>query len=509
MRGVVMAKSKKKNYLQFKQDFTIGDLQRLVAERDDALAQYYVGHERFLARAQNRNDPASVFIGPKGIGKSAILQMIRLTEDAHGNSERVIEVAPDDLAFNALVNIKARTPLLSAPGENHWLFKSLWDYVLIVAIVEKEEHDRGRLTKLIQSLLGGRGGKEQSQLLRITLGDDGVQKRSMTDKMLALIEAIQLQGAYGELSGAAEIKLREANPTSEDLRLLQLINNVAKELPNQLSHDYYILIDDLDLHWQGTPLQNAFLGTLFYSMRKLSFSSRLKFVVSLRNNIFREIDLEERDKFADLVCEVSWQKSAIREMIEKRLEFTLNVKANEVWDGLFPDGAFSLLWQSTNGMPREMIRLAVNCVATAQENGHSTISSEDISTATRHFSNERLVDLASDYRYHFPHLQFVCRKFAGGRPEFDIEYLREVAFHVASNRPAGEEIQVGWAERGIDDPLGFARTLLESGFLLLKSGRDAKPRDPSPDDITQIDERNWFAIHPMYSKGLEVHGSHQ
>jgi hypothetical protein len=300
--------------------------------------------------------------------------------------------------------------------------------------------------------------------------------------------------------------LREHQPQSEDLKLLQLINNVAKGLPERLRHEYFILIDDLDLHWQGTPLQNAFLGTLFYSMRKLSFTTKLKFVVSLRNNIFRQIDLEERDKFSDLVCEVKWQKASVKEMVEKRLHFALNVQLHEVWDGLFEADAFDRIWKQTNGMPREVIRLAIGCVSAAQENGHTTITGEDIDIASRRFSSERLVDLASDCRYLYPGLQQVCKSFCGGKPEFNIERVREVAFELAQlSKASGQEPT--WAEVGFEAPLEFAKCLLRCGFLLLKTGRDGKAKEPAPEEVDDIDETNWYAIHPMYAKGQEVHGS--
>jgi len=99
---------KRKATLPFRSGFGIGDLEKTVAERDDLLVNYYVGQEKYVSRALNRDDEAAVFIGPKGIGKSAILQMVRLDQIASGNSSRIIEIAPDDLAFNALVNIGDR-----------------------------------------------------------------------------------------------------------------------------------------------------------------------------------------------------------------------------------------------------------------------------------------------------------------------------------------------------------------------------------------------------------------
>src|SRR3990172_8139339 len=142
---------KERDYLAFKPDHGYGDLERIIAEEDDMLACYYVGHDLYFARAHSRDDPASVFIGPKGVGKSAVLQMVRLEEEGHGNTDRIIEIAPDDLAFNALLQIQDRSPLLQTPGDNRWLFKSLWDYVLCVAILEREHGDRRAIEQALKN----------------------------------------------------------------------------------------------------------------------------------------------------------------------------------------------------------------------------------------------------------------------------------------------------------------------------------------------------------------------
>ena len=73
----------------------IVDLGRLVAEEDQNLKSYYVGREFYLNRALDMTDPVIFFMGPKGIGKSAVLQMIRL-EKSH-DINRIINISPDDL----------------------------------------------------------------------------------------------------------------------------------------------------------------------------------------------------------------------------------------------------------------------------------------------------------------------------------------------------------------------------------------------------------------------------
>jgi hypothetical protein len=110
-------------------------LGHLRAEDDANLATYYVSNGGFLERALSYEDPAIFFRGPKGIGKSAILKMVELTYSAEPS--RIIRISPDDLAFAALANIDADTPFIKKAVSTQWLFKSLWNYILSVRLLER------------------------------------------------------------------------------------------------------------------------------------------------------------------------------------------------------------------------------------------------------------------------------------------------------------------------------------------------------------------------------------
>ncbi len=480
-----------------------------MAEGDDLLSHYYVGDDLYLVRTRSRDDKASVFIGPKGVGKSAILQMVRLSEGAGGNQERIIEVAPDDLAFNALIQVHDRSPLLKTPGDNRWLFKSLWDYVLCVAILEREHGNRHGIEQALRKWFGGKHEQEQQRLLKAAIDDSGI-KRSMTEKMLSLVEEIEIQGSFAGAGGGIKVKAQQSDSgihQGSDLNTLQLINNVAKELPTHLNHEYFVLIDDLDLHWKGTDLQNAFLGSLFLSLRKLSFSRNIKFVVSLRKRIFRRVDIEERDKFSHMVCELHWTSEQVREMTERRLAHSLSIERHEIWSQLFPADGFKRLLGNTNGMPREVLRLAVDCVKEAKRVRHTRVEPGDMEHAIRTFSENRLDDLSSDHLHTLPGLRMVTQQFIGGKKEFDTEHLREIAFRLASRTLSDSVTMPDWIGAGIDDPADFSRRLVMAGFLLVKDGRHDEPHEIDEDDLQSIDEHNWYAIHPMYTAGLQLEGT--
>lgn len=493
------------NFLLFRSGFGQGDLDTLVAEHDEHLPQYYVGHDRYVDRALSREGKATFFVGPKGAGKSAVLQMVRTERRARGDGARIIDVSPDDLAFNALVNINVQTPLLSEAGNNMWLFTALWDFVLSVEVLRREEPSSAGLLGLLDKLLGDRFVTEKSKLLSLSLSDDGTAT-SMTDKMLALVRAVEMEGGYGE--ARAKVKIDTATDPrrgTEDLKLLQLINNIAKQLPNKVRNEYSVLIDDLDLHWVGTDLQNHFLGAMFLSIRKLSREGKIRFAVSLRKNIYKAIHLEERDKFSDMVVDVVWTKQDVQAMVSKRLAFVFNIAEGKVFENMFFPEAFEKIWDATSGIPREVIRLSTLCVRQAIQGGSKSVRATDFEQAVVDFSDERIDDLGSQFRTQHPGLAIVLKSFRGRPKEFGADVVSEVAFTVYERTAdADRKERYGWAIQGVEQPLGLARILLQTGALLFKEHRRAKARPPRDEDLDVLNAENWFAIHPMYAASLDL-----
>lgn len=500
--------AKAKNHLKFRQDFNIGHLETTVAEEDPNLSMYYVSAETFVARALDREDKASVFIGPKGVGKSAVLQMVRCDQRASGNAARIIEVKPDDLAFNALVNVDRTSPILSTAKKNQFLFTALWNYVLCTEVLRNEATPSSTVGMLLQSIFGERHKKEQSQLLKLAESDG--RPTTMTDKMLALVDAVHLEGGAGGFEGKASVELREpaSSKNAGDLKLLQLINNVAKALPTKINHEYFILIDDLDLHWTGSELQNAFLGALFFSIRRLSADRKIKFVVSLRRNIYREVHLEERDKFSSYVVRVSWARDSVKRMIQRRLAFVFNTSESQIWGGMFESGAFDQIWNHTDGMPREAIRLVAHCILAAKTDSATSVGASHLSEGLLSFSEDRLDELGSLHQHEYPELAILFRQFRGRRKEFDLETIQESCFALTElSLPPEQCDRLSWATNGFEYPLSVARVLLRIGFLLLKDGRSAIAKPASEEDILLLDKTRWFSVHAMYQFGLGLDGA--
>src|SRR4051794_34081209 len=106
-----MSRNKKhRNFLTDNGRVKVLNLGHIVAEHDGSLMLYYVARERFVDRALDFNDPVMFFVGPKGAGKSAVLQMVRLINAE--DPSVIVNISPDDLAFSSLANVQATTPIM-------------------------------------------------------------------------------------------------------------------------------------------------------------------------------------------------------------------------------------------------------------------------------------------------------------------------------------------------------------------------------------------------------------
>ncbi len=473
-----------------------------MAEEDPRLADFYVRPDRYVDRALSFDDPAVFFVGPKGAGKSAVLQMVRNRKAS--DADRLINISPDDLAFSALAQAKADIPLLPNAPQNQFIFKSLWDYVLSLEVIRRECRDRNAVLALLKKLFRATS-PQANRLLQLSVSADG-KPCSLSERILQLISevGVSIQVAGAKISGNVVV---DSGPGGSPHELLSLVNSVSKNLGNEIKKEYHVLIDDLDLHWTNEPTQNAFLEALFQSLRKLN-SGRLKFAVALRERIYRSLPLEDKDKFRDRICRVDWDADTVRDMVAMRLAAATGIGPEQVWGKLLPERAYAALMKRTGRRPREMIRLAALCIETAKSEGHRCVEDGDVGMAITRFSEEKLEDLASEINYQYRGFDRLARKLRGGPKAFSRGRVEELAMEIAlefgSARPDAPPYK--WAAVYENDPDGLARIMMEVGLLNFKANRTAIAEEYDPSSPVEITGGSWFEVHPTYSPGLKCVG---
>lgn len=503
-----MSKSKaEKNYLKPKPGMSLTNFGLSAAELDSELETYYVDPDRFVARALDFKDPAVFFVGPKGAGKSAILQMVRLKRQA--DAGRVINISPDDLAFSALANVTATTPIISEASKNQWLFKALWDYILALEVLRREHKDRSSFTNALHSIVrfffGNQHEKEANRLLAISLGDDG-QQYTLSSRILQLVKEVELSAEskeVGKVTGKAKIDDSKGGQGAQ-LWLLNLIHSVAKRIGEHVSAPYHILIDDLDLHWQDTPVQNAFIAALFFSLRNFNKGQNLKCAVAIRDQIYRRLPLTDRDKYHDWVCPVEWEAPNLQKMIERRITSKIGVLTKDIWGGLLPDGAFTKMHRHSYGRPREAIRIVSLCIAEAVKQGHQRVELEDLNVGIRKFSDARITEIAAEFAHAYTGLEPIIRKLATLPKEFPLKVIESITGDIWLEIECKEDVarEYPWAGGYVEDPKGFAKILLECGILLFKPDRQAEPVVYDLEKKPEINASTWLATHAVFWPAL-------
>lgn len=483
---------------------TFSRLGQLRAEDDPDLSTYFVGNRGYLDRALDREDPAMIFRGPKGIGKSAILRMVEFKRQH--DKDHLIRISPDDLAFTAFANVHAETPILRAADKYQWLFKSLWSYVISINLLSREYPISNTLLDRISSIFSSKDLKLARRLINISLDDHGNPNAGFTSTVLKLVSeiglAMETQG--GTISGSVKLDGSRMEKDTQ-LHLLDLVNRVSSSLPDLLHHDYYILIDDLDLHWSNEHSQNALIAALFSAMSKMSRTRKIKFVVSIRDDIYGFLPVEDKDKSRDWFCDIGWDKPSLRELLEQRLRVLHGISPTVLWRDLMPAKAFDRFIANTLARPRPLLRLVQLAIEHACNAGHSAVENDDIEQAIRAASKEKLDELDQEKRHLYPGIRWIVEHFSGQSKQFDLAYLKNIAENIAleiddNQAPA----EAKWAEKFYNDPRSFAWCLIDAGFLLVKTGRQPMPQEIARKNELDVLSNPWFAIRPVYTASLRL-----
>lgn len=483
------------------------DLGGLAAEGDAELEKYYVQRHKYVDRALSIEDKASFFVGGKGTGKSAILQMVRLIAKSQ-NQYKLINLSPTQLAFSALANTDIASPILTDPEKKQWLYKSLWGYILSTEIGCMEYPDESNFTALIKNLFRGRDESMLRSLLKLRYDERG-NVESLSSRFLKIIKEVEIAGKVGITGVELGTKFHTTSERQESklnqFSLLGMIHDVSCKIADLIENKYIVLIDDLDVDWHGNnPVQNDLLAALFSSIKQVCRPPKIKAVVSIQDRILKELPIEHKDKFRDAICQVEWDMDSIKEMLEKRIRHIFNIAPGEIWTDLFAQDSFRYIWKRIYARPREAIRLTSLCLERARLNGNRKVDSTDMNTAFKQFSVERLEDIGSELEYTHPSFVKFIRNFSGYPREFPLCEIKGV-IETAIIRELDNQTDVSkWIYRYENDAQSLVQLLLENNIILYKSGRKDEPQvfDPSSHDLSNGNA--FVSFHPMYCAGLGI-----
>ena len=492
------------------------DLGRSAAEEDRNLSTYYLENEYYKS-VLDFDSPVAFFIGRKGIGRSSLLQMLHLTKDPN----TIIKFTGDDFALEVISSNQIfQNEIKDVSDPYELLYRTIWEYMILLKILRKVYKGPNRLSDILnifKKIIGKSVSKPVvDEFLKKAAEIDDTAGVSFGEEVLQLLEYIKPKLSYSLPDGSSasfQVGIERGTIKKKVISQLDLfknINSIIANIDECLQHNkFYILIDDLDIDWKNELTQNIFIKSLFKAIAKLMRADNLRFIISLREDIFMELQLEDSDKFRDHLKMMQWTQTQLKNILIKRLSKSFNIQEHQVYDTLF-EGVIetthplSYLAAKSNS-PRNIIQFGQACIDVAVADRAKKIKASHILEAERRFSPQKLQDLVTEFKFKYRGLDILFKAFHGGPKEFSLAHLKdEILLSFIVDEAEGTPAQ--WALGYYENINELIKILLNIGFLGYKKSRTDKAEFIMFQDAPPtIGEKFWFTIHPIYERALDLH----
>ena len=470
------------------------------AERDieRGLEEYFVESEAYN---RVRLGSKRIVIGARGIGKSAIFQVLARRERDAGSY--VIELSPEDYSYELLSQTMA--------SEDHGSWAKLgayavaWKYLIYVLIMKEISKKRIHLKK------GVAGGIYK--YIRDNHSNQQASKLSALVSYLKRLEGIKI-GKY-----EASLKAREL----EKLYKLEEIHHLLPALREIASNRRVIvLVDELDRGWDSSEDARAFVAGLFQACISVnSIHDNLRVYMSLRQELYDDVPelYDDAQKYRDLIETIRWNDSSLLKLIAKRIRHSMPALAGAddqtCWNSLFSgtpgsrgSGSYRYMIDRTLYRPREIIQFCTQAIECCRESQPGIpLRHTAVTEAEGIYSAERTKDIAAEHRFQYPGLMNVLEAFRGRTQTLDREDLEFLCLELITG-----EIPSGGTRIWLDNctPDALIEILWNVGFLRAEAGRDADARRAANVSYLGAHEARHlnmaaarsFQVHPMFQAYL-------
>lgn len=278
--------------------------------------------------------------------------------------------------------------------------------------------------------------------------------------------------------------------------------------------DRTIVIDRIDEAWDGSDESVVLLTALMHACVQIGAVSECMFPkLFLRENMFervRNVDTEF-SRLETSVVSLEWSQELLLEMIERRLNLLLTAKfalGGTTWDAFFEklngDSSRRFIFDYCHFRPRDVLTYCSLAIEEAQSKRHHHIMIEDLISARRRFSENRLKDLADEYSENYPQLQLVLNRFFGLGTEFTINgvsaFLKKLLVDDQVKAACGRWIYE------YTTPDRFISLMYDIGFFGLKDGGNKLFRSSGPQSTNSpsLKDTSVIAVHPSYVDALNL-----
>ncbi|AIR69076.1 P-loop ATPase, Sll1717 family [Dickeya fangzhongdai] len=331
------------NTYKFRKNDEIGKLE---AETDSYLescfyeSDIFKGIMNFDSSEKNPDFTRRIIVGRTGSGKTALLK--KIITDNHIKLHDKIEA--ENTIFEHINNNIFISDLISKGIDLRGFYKSLWLHVLLIKVITSIYRSSYQsFFEEIKNLIGGKKKSYKPELANEYIElfkDNFFNDKAITEISQKMQDdlAIKLGGKVIELSGKAsneETKKIQSETSSYVSRELinkqkELIKILKEEFSDSKQVRIVISIDDLDKSWlSNSSVRYDFINSLLEAFRELLDIKSVKILISIRTDILMGIyksSLRQDEKDQSLIYSINWNKTEIREIIDRRINHLVKNK---------------------------------------------------------------------------------------------------------------------------------------------------------------------------------------
>lgn len=473
------------------------------AERDKDLLKCFVFSSTY---SKFENGQKTIIIGPRGAGKSALFR--KLSDELEKKKQITIRLAPDEYSYELLSQTMVKE--VQGAWAKQGAYAAAWKHLITVTVMKVLTENGSRLKK----------GPELRiyNYLRDNYRIPDVNPIGFLISYLKRMEGIKI----GKLE--ATVKARELQRLYSLEELEPLYPDIEKCCRNK---QVTIFVDELDKGWDASEDAIAFVSGLFQAAVSINGRmSHVRVLMSLRKELYDSIPAlyDDAQKVRDIIATLEWDEEKLLELIGRRIANHLDIADKsmthqERWNRVFTEvlgdrdkPSFNYIVDRTLWRPREIIQFCNDIAETASKKEGSVIPFDyrQITNAERTYSEGRLNDICSEYRFQYPGLKSVLETFRGKKRQLAKNELEEHIIEVICKaRPISDEAARWFCDLESEHVIDI---LWNIGFLKAETVGGVWPNGRSGSSYLgsyQVGSLNLtgianFMIHPMFMAHLAL-----
>ena len=383
---------------------------------------------------KDQGDIRQIVLGRTGSGKSALFERLKREE-----GDRVIPIAPDDLALTYVSNSSVIRYLSDLGVNLDPFYKLLWRHVLTVEVLRKHfepyaNSAEGGLWNIITEKFQNQSRKDKDAKQAVRYLQEWGEKfwleteyrvkeitstleKKVTDVLglelgARLLKAHTASNAQSLLSEEekAEVVNRGQHVVSEtQVQDLKKAVDLLQRLLSDRQKYYYVLIDRLDENWIEEKLRYRLIMALLDSLSAINQVPNVKILVAVRRdliervfNLVRGAGFQE-EKYQSRYLPLRWSSGQIIEVLDKRVDAlvarryqkTRTVTHRDLLPQKIDKTPIRDFIAARAQRPRDVISFFNKCIEAAE--GRPQLNVDTLKRAEGEYSRQRLRALGDEW----------------------------------------------------------------------------------------------------------------